>query len=139
MLSEQAIPTLSIEYKATFRNKRKAAKTGKTPHSSGRTPHALSFPRVTRLLALAHHLQGLIDQGIVHDYADIARLTGLSRARLTQIMNLGLLAPQIQEEIIFAAAIPLVPDYFKEHALRTVLKTPFWEEQLKIWKKLKAS
>ena len=139
MHREGDMPALSMKYKATFHNKRKVAKTGRTPHSSSRIPQALPFPRVTRLLALAHHLQGLIDQGIVHDYAEIARLTGLSRARLTQIMNLGLLAPQIQEEIIFATAMTPVPDYLKEHALRMVLKTSIWEEQLKIWEKLKAS
>ncbi len=58
------------------------------------------LPHVTRLLALAHHLQHLIDTGVADDYADIARLSNLSRARLSQIMNLTLLAPQIQEEIL---------------------------------------
>jgi len=44
------------------------------------------LPHVTRLLALAHHLQNLVDKGIVADYADIARLSGITRARVTQIV-----------------------------------------------------
>jgi len=136
MLREQIIPALSMEYKTNFRShKRKQARNDKNPHCS--SPSKL--PRITRLMALAHHLQELIDQGIVHDYADIARLTGLSRARLTQIMNFRLLAPQIQEDIIFATAMAPIPNYLKERALRMILKTSVWDEQLKIWKKLKAS
>ncbi len=86
---------LSVEYKVNFRNNRNGKRTvgidkepsPKAPESSGK------LPRITRLLALAHHLQGLIDQGTVTDYADIARLSGLSRARVTQIMNLTLFSP----------------------------------------------
>ena len=37
-------------------------------------------PRVARMLALAHHFDRLIAQGVVKDYAEIARLTQLSRA-----------------------------------------------------------
>ena len=46
-------------------------------------------------------MQGLIDDGVVRDYAELARLGHVSRARVTQIMNLNLLAPDIQEEILF--------------------------------------
>jgi hypothetical protein len=69
----------------------------------------------------------LIDKGVVSDYADIARLSNLSRARLSQIMNLTLLASQIQEEILFSRG------RIDEKSVRMVLKTPIWEEQIKIW------
>ena len=59
-------------------------------------------PRVARLMALAIHFEGLIRQGIVRDYADLARLGGVSRARITQIMNLLNLPPWRQEELLFA-------------------------------------
>ena len=36
----------------------------------------------------------------VRDYADVARLGYVTRARVTQIMNLALLAPDIQEELL---------------------------------------
>lgn len=40
---------------------------------------------------------------IVRDYADFARFGGVSRARITQIMNLLNLPPWKQEEILFLA------------------------------------
>ena len=52
-------------------------------------------------MALAIRLEGLIVTGHVLSYADLARLVGVSRARLTQIANLTLLAPDIQEAILF--------------------------------------
>ena len=58
-------------------------------------------PRVSRLMALAHHLEQLVTSGQVKDYAELARLGRVTRARISQIMNLLLLAPDIQEEILF--------------------------------------
>ena len=60
-----------------------------------------SVPRVSRLLALALHMDDLRRQGEVTDYAELARLAMVTRARMTQIMSLLLLAPDIQEEILF--------------------------------------
>ena len=57
-------------------------------------------PKVTRLLVLGHYFERLVRDGKVKNYAEIARLTGLSRARVTQIVNLTLLAPEIQEAIL---------------------------------------
>ena len=52
------------------------------------------------LVALAIKLQDMVDRGEVRDYADLARLGYVSRARIRQIMNLLNLAPDIQEEIL---------------------------------------
>src|ERR1017187_2862441 len=49
---------------------------------------AARLPRITRLLALAVRFDGLLQEGPVRDYADLARLGGVSRARITQIMSL---------------------------------------------------
>jgi hypothetical protein len=51
-------------------------------------------PLVSRLLALAIRYEGLVEEGEMPDYAEIARLGHVSRARLSQIMNLRLLAPR---------------------------------------------
>src|SRR5665213_4562785 len=56
--------------------------------------------RITRLMALAIKFQDMIDRQVVHDFADLARLGYVSRARLTQIMNLLLLAPDIQQQLL---------------------------------------
>jgi hypothetical protein len=52
-------------------------------------------------MALALRFQGLLQQGLIADYATLARLGHVSRARITQIMNLAVLAPDIQETLLF--------------------------------------
>jgi hypothetical protein len=56
---------------------------------------------VARLLALAHHFDELLKTGAVETQAEIAELAKLTPARVTQIMNLLCLAPDIQEETFF--------------------------------------
>lgn len=51
------------------------------------------IPRITRLMALAIKFQDMVDLGDVRDFANLARLGHVTRARLTQIMNL-LCSPQ---------------------------------------------
>ena len=50
-------------------------------------------PRITCLLALAHHFEELVRSGEVNDYAHLARLGRVSRARISQILKLLTLAP----------------------------------------------
>jgi hypothetical protein len=67
------------------------------------------IPRVARLLALAHHFQELLDTHVVETQTEIAELAKLTPARVTQIMNLLSLAPDLQEEgAADKAAIQLV-------------------------------
>jgi hypothetical protein len=58
-------------------------------------------PRIARLMALALRFEHLVQSGTVRHYAELARLGQVSRARVTQIMNLLHLAPDIQEAILF--------------------------------------
>ena len=83
------------------------------------------IPRITRLMALAIRLQEMVDRREVGDYADLARLGYVSRARLTQIMNLLLLAPDLQEQLLFSAT------NVEERRLRNVVKLVEWREQRK--------
>ncbi len=52
-------------------------------------------------MALAIKMQGMVDLGEVRDYAELARLAQVTRARITQVMNLNLLSPEIQEALLF--------------------------------------
>jgi hypothetical protein len=97
-------------------------------HSEG--PGGL--PRITRLLALATKFQGLIQQGVLQDYADLARLGRVSRARITQIMNLLNLAPDIQERLLFLNIRDGCRAPITERTLRAVAKVPHWEDQRKL-------
>ena len=72
------------------------------PQAEELRPAALTggLPRITRLLALAVRFEGLLQDGTVRDYAELAHLGGVSRARITQIMSLPDLAPVIKERIL---------------------------------------
>ncbi len=64
--------------------------------------------RLARQLALAHHLERLIERGVLRDYADAARVLGLTRARVSQIMDLLGMAVERQEELLTETMKPLV-------------------------------
>lgn len=68
------------------------------------SPELRRVPRLTKLMALAIRLDQQIRDGQVTDPAELARLGYVTRARPTHIMNLLLLAPHIQEEILFQEA-----------------------------------
>ncbi len=93
-------------------------------------------PRISRLMALAIHMQRLIDEGVVRDYAELARLGHVSRARVTQIMNLNLLAPDIQEEILSLPRVERGRDPIQEHAVRAIAATVDWRKQRRMWRPL---
>ena len=80
--------------------------------------------RAARMLALAHHVERQIEDGTIPGYAAAARALGVTRARVTQLMNLLLLAPELQARI---ASRELV---VTERVLRQVVGEPLWEEQL---------
>ena len=92
--------------------------------------------RVARLLALAHRIEHLVRSAVVPDYATVARLGHVSRARLTQILNLTLLAPEIQEAILFLPLIQRGPDPIKERDLRQIAAEPDWQKQRRMWRQL---
>ena len=87
-------------------------------------------------MALAIHMQRLIDDGAVRDNAELARLGHVSRARVTQIMNMNLLAPDIQEDILFLPRVEPGRDPIREHAVRAMAATPDWGKQRRMWDNL---
>jgi len=96
-------------------------------------------PRVSRLMALAIHMDGLVRQGEVKDFADLARLAMVTRARMTQIMSLLLLAPEIQEEILFLPLTHGGRDALSEKRIRPLATVPVWRKQRELWWELKRS
>ena len=80
-------------------------------------------------MALAIRFEGLLRDKTIRDYAELARLGGVSRARITQIMKLRLLAPDIQEEILFLSEARGVT----ERNLRPLLRRIDWTEQRRMF------
>lgn len=95
-----------------------------------------SVPRIARLVALAHKFQGMLDRGEIASMADIARLGRITRARITQIMDLLLLAPDIQEQLLDLPPIERSRDPITLRELRYVCQTPIWAEQRRRWREI---
>ena len=89
-------------------------------------PPVPRIPRVARLMALAIKFQDMVDRGEVRDYADLARLGRVTRARMSQVMNLLLLAPEIQEGLLLPSPGCLPPT---ERQLRSVARHVLWSIQ----------
>ena len=75
-------------------------------------------------LCWARIFRRMLDAGEVKHQAALAELTGVSRARVTEVMNLLRLAPEVQEEILAGAYGKL-----SDHALRPVVKLSGVEAQ----------
>lgn len=121
-------------WKVSFENRRKGQKviTTRKPmvHGVGHTP------RISKLMALAHHFEQLVVSGAVKDYAELARLGMVSRARITQIMNLLLLAPDIQEAILFLPKTVEGHDPIKLKHLQPICLERDWRRQSARWQTL---
>lgn len=115
------------------RRARKQIKPGPEPVND--TPEG-RIPRLSRLMALAIHFDSLIQQGGIYNQADLAQLGHVSRARVTQIMNLLHLAPDIQERILFLPLIESGHDPYPERKIRRIIRELEWEKQRQMWKRL---
>jgi len=124
--------SLTITKQVHFRHgrgSRKILKEGEAPKP--KSPGCV--PRLSRLMALAIHMQQLLDKDEVADYAELATLALVSRARITQIMNLLHLAPDIQEEILCLPHTDGSRAPIQEHMLRPIASIPDWRKQQRMW------
>ncbi len=90
-------------------------------------------PRITKVMALALKFDRLIREGVVEDYADLARLGHVSRARVTQIMGLLNLATDIQEAILFLPKTTKGRDPISAREALMLGTIEDWEEQRRRW------
>jgi len=90
-------------------------------------------PRIARLMALAIRFDRLIRDGTVADQSELARLACVTQPRMTQIMNLLNLAPDIQEQLLLLQAVREGRDRLHERSLRGVVATSDWGLQRGRW------
>lgn len=127
---------LKIEVNISFnRNGRNASLQASSGEPVVSTPRGRLL-KVTKLMALAIRFERLLADGAAADYAELARLGHVTRARLTQIMNLRLLAPEIQEAILFLPPIEKGRDSIILRQLQSVALTSDWRVQRRLWKRL---
>jgi hypothetical protein len=96
-------------------------------------------PRITRLLALAHRCHRLIQDGTIINQSELAHYGQISTTRMTQIMWMDNLAPDIQEEILFLPNTVKGRDPIKEADIRPIAKTLDWKHQRKMWEMVKSA
>ena len=115
--------------------------TGRPPGERGPSdaPHSGNgrLPRVTQVMALAIHFQDMIQRGEARDYADLARLGCLTRERMSQIMELVWLAPDIQREILYLPPTSGGRYPISEVSVRRVASSLSWTNQRIEWTRLK--
>ena len=78
-------------------------------------------------------------RGEVSDYADLARLGHVTRARVTQVMNLLCLAPDVQEGLLFLPPTLSGRDIIKEWQVRPIAAEMNWGVQRRMWRRLCAA
>lgn len=88
--------------------------------------------RAARMLAMAHEIERLITEGAFADRADAARKLGFTRARISQLLDLTLLAPDLQERLLTMETAEGA-DPITEHRLRTVVAMTSWRGQREAW------
>lgn len=124
-------------YKVHFDNGKFAnrqMRIGAAPEPAPQPALAPRVPRVAKLMALAVRFDGLVRSGQVKDFAEIARLGYVTRGRLSQIMDLANLAPDIQEELLFMTSAKAGKDEVTERHLRPLTRHMDWQTQRRLWK-----
>ena len=121
--------TYALDFCANKRSQRKSASTF---HPSLTDGNDSSVPRMARLMALAIRFDRLLRAEEFRDYAELARLGRVTRARMTQIMKLLDLAPDIQEQILFLPS----RKGLNERNLRPIVRRIDWNEQRRMFRKI---
>ncbi len=126
--------SLRLEFEVRFKKDRRGRRHSREcVHPGTATLPKEDLPRLTRLLALAHRWNRLIEDGVVANHAEIARMMGLSRARVTQIADLLYLAPDIQEEVLLRACGEKPELGPLERAMRPIIRLAEWNDQRRLW------
>ena len=106
---------------------------GKPPANQAPAPR---IARIARLMALARHVEALVRSGTVGSYAAAARLGRVSRARISQILGLLNLAPDLQEQLLFLEHPARGRPAPMLRQVLTVVAALDWNEQRRRWRKL---
>jgi hypothetical protein len=136
---EKSLPDRLVLKGALFRRQGRRVELRDTPPVTPEPRTPVRRPaKVARMLALAHHLQRAIDQGLVADRAAVARNLGQTRARITQLLDLLLLAPDLQVRVLALESVDgLEPT--SERSIRAIAARSDWSLQRKLLESLLAA
>jgi len=128
-MTERLTVEIELHTQRAGRGGRKALVAGPAPESlpAGR------IPRVSRLMALALKLERQVRDGEIACYADIARAGHVSRARVTQILDLTCLAPDVVEELLHLPRVETGRDRILLQDLLPIAHEMRWDVQRLLW------
>jgi len=126
--------TYTVSRKIHFQNSRRSKKTIRLGEKPKRK--IARTPRISKLMALAIHFEQMLKDGHVEDMATLARYGQVTRARMTQIMNLLNLAPDIQETILNLPKIISGHESTTIRKLNTIALKPDWTVQRQMWSEM---
>ena len=95
------------------------------------------IPRIAKLVALASRMQSMIESGEVESFQQLAEIGRISQPRMTQSMSLLLLAPDIQEELLYLPEVLQGKAVIHERLLRPLTREMDWRVQRRMWAKVK--
>ncbi len=95
------------------------------------------IPRIAKLVALASRMQSMIDSGEVVSFQKLAELGRISQPRMTQIMSLLNLAPDIQEELLYLPEVIQGKAVIHERLLRPLTTEIDWKVQRRLWGRIR--
>ncbi len=102
-------------------------RSGRVKCFTGEAPKPRPAPLAIEL-AFAHKIRQAIDKGEIRDQAEVATRLGLTQSRVTQLLDLTRLAPDVQERILFVETVDGA-EPVSERALRPVVRASSWAEQ----------
>lgn len=126
------MPALTVSRRVSFAAAARERRVMR-PATEPKPPAPPPLPRVTRLMALAIRMESLIASGAMADQADLARAGYVTRARMTQVMSLLHLAPDIQQAILDLPPVTKGRDPVTERDLRPVAAQLCWTRQRAMW------
>ena len=120
-----------VAFQGEVHKRRDAAKVKRvTLAQSGRVP------RIAKLVALGSRMQSMIDLGQVESFWQLAELGRISQPRMTQIMSLLNLAPDIQEELLYLPEVMQGKAQIHERSLRPLTTEIDWRVQRRMWARI---
>lgn len=128
---------IRIKRKIHFVRKERGRKTIAKKPRPAKAVRPGRVPRISRLMALAIEFDGMVRREEVSDLSELARLCRISQPRMTHIMNLLHLAPDIQEEILFLPLVTTGRDPIHERMLRELTYIVDWQEQRERWAEIR--
>jgi hypothetical protein len=107
---------------------------GAIPSARPQLPAARAPARAACMLALAHRLEEDLSTGAFDSGEGAARALGLTGARISRLLRLTLLAPDIQEEVLFLETVDGCEPVHEKWLCDEVAAIIDWNGQRAVWR-----